>query len=189
MNISDSETLGIDKLTEVLSDYAIDRSEMHALISYIPKDANINRTAIEYEIQLLRILAVGWGINYYIKQDSFKQTLSESYWNSIREFSNNISSISALSSSALDSGFDYFEIIKQRLEIYLDEMRKHADSNEPTASIGPKFAQLCGHQNNAIIVWMGSKMFQSVLNQIKTYLSETKFISTNNTTNTQSGAQ
>lgn len=178
--------LTIDEITEKLISYSIDRYQMTTLLERIPPETQINRNVLEYEIQLLRILAVGWSIGYYTEDDLLKKALSESFWNSVRDFSNKLSSISSIS---MNLNFDYFVIIKLRLETYLNELGQQQDANDPTAVIGAKFAELCGHANDAIIIWLGGKMFQSVLSDIKGYLSGVKFVKDNHPFIIQSDTQ
>ena len=183
MTLPKTTSLNIDELTEILSDFAIDRTEMHELLSNFPSETGFNRTTVEYEIQILRILGVGWGISYFIHDKLLKKVLSESYWNSIQELSNNLSRIS---SASMSDEFNYFDVIKERLDTYLAETKSLAGSDDPATVIGPKFAELCGHANNAVVIWLGCKMFQSVFNHLKTYLSGVEFIESNSDLNNQS---
>lgn len=169
--------LTIDEITETLINFSIDRSDMQNFLCRFPTETTLNRTTIEYEIQILRILGTGWSINYFVHDKLLKKTLSESYWNSIKDFSHNLSTIS---SATMSKNFNYFDVIKQRLDEYLAELNIRKNMNEPTEVIGPKFAELCGHPENAVVVWLGSKMFQSVLYQIQTYLSGIQFIKNDN---------
>lgn len=179
--ITSPDTSNIEKLTETLVSYSIDRSEMNALLNCVSLDTKLNRTAIEYEIQIVRIIGVGWSINYYVQDNLLKHALSESYWNSIQELSNNISAISSVS---INQEFNYFQIIKQRLDTYLKEFNLNTNADQPTAVIGPKFAMLCGHPKDPVAEWLGNKMFQSVLNTINTCLSNAKFVENNYSQNT-----
>lgn len=183
MTLPKKASLNIDELTEILSEFAIDRTEMYNLLTNFPSETDLNRTTIEYEIQILRILGVGWGISYFIHDELLKQALSESYWNSIQEFANNLSSISSVSMS---QEFNYFDVIKERLGIYLAETKFLTGDDDPATVIGPKFAELCDHPNDAVVIWLGCKMFQAVFNQLKTYLSGVEFINPNSASNNQS---
>ena len=166
-------TLTIEELSDKLLNFSIDREDVRDLLSHISQDSKINHTSVEYELHLLRIIAVGWSFNYYIQDFHLKQILSKKYWNSIQEFSNNISSVS---SATIDETFNYFQIIKQRMDTYLGEFKNLKNSTDPTEVIGPKFAQLCGHSGEAIVIWAGSRMFQNVLNNIKIFISEAQLV-------------
>jgi hypothetical protein len=183
MTVTSNATLNIREISEKLSDYAIDRAEMKFLLDCLPPEIKINHTTIEYELQLLRILAVGWSINYYVQDDLLKQSISEYYWNLIQQFSNNISTIS---SASTNQAINYFQIIKQRLDTYLDEFNNLKQADDPTTVIGPIFAELCGHPENAIVIWLGSKMFQSILSKIKIFLSDAQFVTNSDSINPQS---
>lgn len=173
MTSTATHSLTIDEVTETLFNFSIDRSDMQELLSHFSVDAKFNRTAIEYEIQILRILVVGWGISYFVKDNVHKEALSESFWNSIRDFSQNLSTISKVS---MVKNFDYFDVMKQRLDTYIKQLNIQKNVNEPAAVVGPTFAELCGHSEEAVVVWLGNKMFKSVLYQIQTYLSNVQFV-------------
>lgn len=51
-----------------LFDFAVDREDTKALMARLPADTAANRVAVEYELQALRIISVGWSISYYLER-------------------------------------------------------------------------------------------------------------------------
>jgi len=97
MNESSLEKVSIEKASEDLFDFAIDRSDIKMILQSLPEDIKINRVSLEYEIQLLKILAVGWSISFFLDESSLKKELSESFWNAVQNFSQSISTLSSSS--------------------------------------------------------------------------------------------
>jgi len=167
MNESSLKKISIEKASDDLFDFAIDRSDIKLILQNLPNDIKINRVSMEYEIQLLKILAVGWSIPFFLDKSSLKKVLSESFWNAVQNFSQ---SISKLSSSSTAGNVDYFNILKERLGTYLNALNSIADGPDPLSAIGPKFAELCGSKNNAHIMLAGSKVFNFSIGGVKSYL-------------------
>ncbi|MDL2121740.1 MAG: hypothetical protein LWX51_01370 [Deltaproteobacteria bacterium] len=166
MSESSLEKVSIEKASEDLFDFAIDRSDIKLILQNLPEDIKINRVSIEYEIQLLKILAVGWSISFFLDENSLKKELSESFWNAVQSFSQ---SISMLSSSSAGKEIDYFNTLKERLDTYLNTLNLIPDNPDPLASIGPKFAKICGSKDNAHIMLSGSKVFNLSVGSVKNY--------------------
>jgi hypothetical protein len=167
MNESSLKKISIEKASEDLFDFAIDRSDIKLILQNLPEDIKINRVSMEYEIQLLKILAVGWSIPFFLDKSSLKKELSESFWNAVQSFSQ---SISTLSSSSTGKGIDYFNTLKERLDTYLNALNSITDGPDPLLAIGPKFAEICGSKNNAHIMLSGSKVFNLSIGGVKNYL-------------------
>ena len=167
MNESSLKKVSIEKASEDLFDFAIDRSDIKLILQNLPEDIKINRVSMEYEIQILKILAVGWSIPFFLDKSSLKKELSESFWNAVQSFSQ---SISTLSSSSTGQGIDYFNTLKERLDTYLNALNSITDGPDPLLAIGPKFAEICGSKNNAHIMLSGSKVFNLSVGGVKNYL-------------------
>ncbi|MBW2570759.1 MAG: hypothetical protein JRE47_15720 [Deltaproteobacteria bacterium] len=136
MNESSLKKVSIEKASEDLFDFAIDRSDIKLILQNLPEDIKINR-------------------------------VSESFWNAVQSFSQNIS---ALSSSSAGKEIDYFNTLKERLNTYLNTLNFIPDNPDPLASIGPKFAEICGSKDNAHIMLSGSKVFNFSVGGVKNYL-------------------
>jgi len=172
MNESSLEKVSIEKASEDLFDFAIDRSDIKLILQNLPEDIKINRVSLEYEIQLLKILAVGWSISFFLDESSLKKELSESFWNAVQSFSQ---SISVLSSSSAGKEIDYFNTLKERLNVYLNALNLITDGPDPLIAIGPAFAKICGDEDNANIILSGSKVFNFSVGNVKNYLESVQF--------------
>ena len=152
---------------EHLFQYAIHRDDMKLILDALPLPIPEKRVALEYEIQLLRIISVGWAIAYYLADSSLKTPLGHQYWENIRSFSSTLSSSASLT---VGSDIDYFDILKQRLDLYVGAMDAAGKISEPAVAIGPAFADVCGDKDDACAILAGSKMFSMSINAVREYL-------------------
>lgn len=150
-----------------LFQYAIDRGEMNAILDSLPPEITEKRAAMEYEIQLLRIISVGWAIAFYLADSSLKERLGQHFWENIRTFS---STLSASASLTVGSEIDYFDVLKQRLDHYVGTLDAAGKIPDPAMAIGPAFAGICGDRDDACAVLAGSKMFSLSINAVREYL-------------------
>ncbi|MBU2521649.1 MAG: hypothetical protein KKD50_05415 [Proteobacteria bacterium] len=167
MNEASLEKVSVEKASEDLFDFAIDRSDIKLILQSLPENKKINRVSVEYEIQLLKILAVGWSISFFLDESSLRKELSESFWNALHSFSQQISGIS---SSSTGKEIDYFNILKERSDTYLKVLNLYTDGSDPLAVIGPTFAEICGNEQDAHIIFLGSKVFNLSVGGVKKYL-------------------
>ncbi len=164
------ESLSIEKMAGDLSSFAIDRRDLKELLAAIPADSRLNPTTVEYELQLLKILSIGWALSFFMPvTDKNKGPLTLAFWENIREISGNIST---LTQTTTGKTVDYFEILKDRLSIYLGAMQKNPDTSQnPAVIIGPVFASVCQSENNPAAILTGTKMFTLTLGAVKEYLN------------------
>ncbi|MEA1968827.1 MAG: hypothetical protein U9N77_11500 [Thermodesulfobacteriota bacterium] len=169
MGQAKKEPLSIEKLAANLATYAIDRDDLKMLIQAVPEESNLNITTVEYELQILKILSVGWGISFYMPGGENKTKLTQLFWQHIREISKNISNITETTTG---QSIDYFLILKERLDIYVKNMQKNPNgTTDPSLLMGPAFADACGCPDNAVAILTGTKMFALSLGGIKEYLN------------------
>ncbi|OEU65731.1 MAG: hypothetical protein BBJ57_11775 [Desulfobacterales bacterium PC51MH44] len=157
----------IEKAGEDLLSFAIDREDVKWLMAHLPEEAEIKRGTVEYELQILKIISVGWSISYYLENSPQKNQLLELYWNAVYEFSQSISTTTGL---MIGHDIDYFQILKGRLDMYVDAMAKKPDVPEPAVVIGPEFARTCGNVDDIFTFMTGSKMFIATIRRVKEYL-------------------
>ncbi len=69
---------------------------------------------------------------------------------------------------------DYFEILKERLDMYVKTLEQHPDVQDPATVIGPEFARTCGKAEDIFTFMAGSKMFMSSVGHVKEYLETIK---------------
>jgi hypothetical protein len=170
MDKDKKEHISVLKLAQDLATFAIDRTDLKQLLAAIPEKTDLNLTTIEYELQILKILSVGWAISFYMAVTNKNKTvLTHEFWEFIRELSQNIST---LTQTTTGQDIDYFDILKLRLSKYVEIMEKRPEGTQHPANImGPAFADICNHNNDAIAILTGTKMFTLTLGAVKEYLN------------------
>ncbi|MEJ2658243.1 MAG: hypothetical protein P8012_13795 [Desulfobacterales bacterium] len=164
---SEDKPTEIEKLRDDLFNFAIDREDIKWLMKRLPEEANIKRSAVEYELQILKIISVGWSISYYLENHPFKNPLLELFWMAIYEFSQHLSKTTGL---MIDQDIDYFQTLKDRLDMYVQAMAQNTNVPEPAVVIGPEFARTCGNVDDIFTFMTGSKMFISTTGRVREYL-------------------
>lgn len=74
------EPLSVEKFGENLAAFAINRDDLKMLLTTVPDSEKSRLTTIEYELQILKILSVGWGIAFYMKEGEKKQSVTTIFW-------------------------------------------------------------------------------------------------------------
>ena len=171
MEHSEEKKSEIEKVRDVLFNFAIDREDIKWLMERLPKEANIKRSTVEYELQILKIISVGWSISYYLENNPHKNALLELFWMEIYEFSQQLSTTTEL---MIGQDIDYFQILKERLDMYVNTMAQTPEAPEPSTVIGPEFARTCGNEDDISTFMTGSKMFLSITGQVKEYFETIK---------------
>ena len=171
MENSEEKKTEIEKAGEDLFNFAVDREDVKALVANLPEEAEIQGVTVEYELQILKIISVGWSISYYLEKGPQKTQLAEIYWHAVQEFSRSIST-----STGLMTGheIDYFQILKNRLDMYLYALNENPYVSQPVSVIGPEFARNCGNVHDAFTILTGAKMFNATIGSVKEYFEATK---------------
>jgi hypothetical protein len=122
MKTSEEKKTGIEKAGEDLFNFAVDREDVKTLVANLPEEIDVQVVTVEYELQILKIISVGWSIAYYLEKGPQKTQLAECYWQEVQQFANNISA-----STGLVTGheIDYFQILKDRLDMYLAALNEN----------------------------------------------------------------
>ena len=168
------QPITIEAFAENLATFAVNRDDLKELLAALPATENISMTTVEYELQILKILSVGWGISFYMENNTHKATLTELFWQHIREFSK---TISQLTETTTGQQVDYFNILKQRMDGYVDIMKQNGrEGTEPSWIMGPAFADVCNCHDDAAVILTGTKMFTLTLGGIKEYLNAVEII-------------
>lgn len=168
MKAQNKDTLTIETLAQNLASFAIDRTDLKELISSLPKENDLNNNAVEYELGILKILSTGWGISFFMAEDKNKELLTQHFWEMIQEISKNISE---LAQTTTGIQVNYFDILKERLNIYVKKMQENPDQTiNPALIMGPAFAMICGAPDNALTILTGTKMFTLTLGAVKEYI-------------------
>jgi hypothetical protein len=157
----------MEKVCEDLFNYAIDREDVKWLMAHLAEEADVNRATVEYELQILKIISVGWSLSYYLAGSPQKEELSNLYWTAVSDFSKDLSSTTKMMTG---KKIDYFNILKERLDIYVKALEQHPDAQDPASVIGSEFAKNCGNADDIFTFMTGSKMFMSAVGRVKEYL-------------------
>ena len=171
MEDSEEKKAGVEKAGEDLFNFAINREDIKTLMTHLSEEADIKRGKVEYELQILKIISIGWSISYYLENGAQKNQLLESYWQAVHEFSQSISTTTGL---MIGNDIDYFQILKERLDIYVAAITQKPKAPEPAVIIGPEFARTCGNMDDVFTVMTGSRMFIATIGGVKEYLDTIK---------------
>ena len=155
---------------EQLFQFAIDRGDMKAILDALPPMPTEKRAALEYEIQLLRIVSVGWAVAFFLSEDSLKEPIGRLFWEHVRAFAETLSSSASLTVGA---EIDYFDMLKQRLDFYVGTLDGADHVSQPAMVIGPAFAEASGDKNDPCAILAGSKMFTHTIHAVREYLHAT----------------
>lgn len=162
----------IEQAGEDLFNYAIDREEIKWLIAALSKESQAKPSTVEYELQLLKIVSVGWSISYFMGGTPQKKaTLSELFWDHIHIFSRGLSETTGL---MIGQDIDYFTLLKERLDLYVTAMAGHEEATDPTTVIGPVFAGRCACEGDIFASMTGAKMFHGAVTRVRQYLEAVK---------------
>ncbi|MFO7556557.1 MAG: hypothetical protein R6W88_15260 [Desulfobacterales bacterium] len=167
MENSEEKKSEIENARDNLFNFAIDREDIKWLMEHLPKEADIKRDTVEYELQLLKIISVGWSISYYLGNSPHKDQLLELFWMAVYEFSQQLSTTTEL---IIGHDIDYFQVLRDRLDMYVEAMAQKPDAPEPAIVIGPEFARTCGNVDDVFTFMTGSKMFISTIGRVKEFL-------------------
>ena len=173
MENQEEDKSGIEKVGNDLFSFASDREDVKTLMALLPEQAEVKRETVEYELQILKIISAGWGITYFMEHSPLKEPLAECYWKTVYDYSKSLSETTAL---MIGQEIDYFQTLRDRLDMYIQAMQEKPDAPEPAVIIGPEFARSCGNVNDAFTVMTGSKMFIATIGSVKEYLEEINLI-------------
>lgn len=161
----------IEKTCDELFRFAIDRGNLQGLMAGLADASDVFRATVEHELQILKIISVGWSLSYYLPDSPLKTELTARFWQSLRDFSKDLTQTTKL---LIQQDVDFFDAVKNRFDGYLVEMQKKVDAPEPAVVIGPEFARVCGDADNAHAVMAGARMFIGTVGEVKTYLENLK---------------
>ena len=153
-------------------DFATDRDDVKWLLSQLSNQTQAKPVTVDYELQILKIVCVGWSISYFMSGTPKKKAqLLELFWQSVNAYACNLSQTTGL---MIGQDIDYFEILKVRLDHYVKIMAENSETTDPTATIGPAFAQQCGAVDDLFASITGAKMFSTTMNRVQRYLEAVK---------------
>jgi len=169
----DKNTEGYKSVVEIaredLFNFAVDRDDIKTLITLLPKETECKPEAVEYELQLLKIISTGWSISFFLEETNHRDELAESFWKSIHDFSETLSETTQLMTG---QDINYFNILKERLDMYVEALTEKPEATEPAAVVGPEFAKVCGNADDIFAIMTGSRMFIITVASVKEYLEK-----------------
>ena len=56
----------VAQAAEDLFNFAIDREDVKWLLAHLHAEATVKRHSVEYELQILKLITVGWSIAFYL---------------------------------------------------------------------------------------------------------------------------
>jgi hypothetical protein len=168
MTTAKNSSTGLEKVSENLVNFSVDRDDLNRIMTLLPEDEAIHRVTVEYEIPLLKIVSVGWAIAFFMEDQPAKKALLESFWQAIDEFSKGLSDVTNLTTGA---DINYFHMIKERVDTYVQALNMQPDAKDPAAVIGPTFAGICNTPDNAHVIMTGNRVFNAAIIGVKEYLA------------------
>jgi hypothetical protein len=163
----------VDRAGDNLFNFAVDRKDIKTFIAHLPHEVQCKPATVEYELQILKIISVGWSISFYLENHPHKSELAELFWKAVLENSESLSETTGLMTG---HDIDYFQILKDRLDMYVAALTEKPDATEPAAVIGPEFARACGNIDDVYTVMTGSRMFIAIVGSVKEYLETIKLL-------------
>ncbi|OGR00205.1 MAG: hypothetical protein A2511_03170 [Deltaproteobacteria bacterium RIFOXYD12_FULL_50_9] len=160
-------TAEINQAVDDLFNFAFDREDVKWLMANLVTESEAIRAGIEHELQLLKIISVGWSISYCLADSPIKKPLAEHYWRAVYTFSQTLSQTAGL---MIGQDIDYFQTVRKRLDMYVMALNEKTTVKEPAMVIGPEFAKMCKKDDEIFIIMAGSKMFVSTIARVKTFL-------------------
>lgn len=158
-------------IVEDLCGYCLERDDIKWVAAGVPEDSGIEQNKLEYELQILKIVTVGWSISFFLEREPVKTPLLEAYWQNVNELANNLSQATAMMTSA---DVDYFQVIRSRLDDYVQAAAR-GKQNDPASAIGSEFAGHCGDKDSIFASLAGGKLFMSVCRGVKEYMQAAGF--------------
>jgi hypothetical protein len=162
----------VEQAGEDLFDFATDRDDVKWLLDQLSNQTQAKPATVDYELQILKMVCVGWSVSYFMSGTPKKKAhLLELYWRAVNAFACDLSQTTGL---MIGQDIDYFKILKTRLDHYVKIMAESPDTADPTAVIGPAFAQRCGAADDLFASITGAKMFSTTMNRVRRYLEAVK---------------
>jgi len=169
-----------------LFDFAIDREDVKWLLAKPPEEHKLSKDTMEYELQILKIISTGWSISFYLAEHPLKLQVAEHFWGHVHSFSDTITSTTELT---IGKKVDYFNVLKERLDMYLNSLTGLTDETDPLSIMGPEFAKSCGDKDDVFAMLTGSKMFAATLKRVKDFLETIDELDQNNGINQGNDAE
>lgn len=157
----------LQQAAEDLFHFAIGRGDTKWLMARLPAEAGVKPATVEYELQILKIISVGWSITFFLEEWPQKNALATCFWEAVREFAQGLSTTTEMMTG---QDIDYFQTLKDRLNAYVEALRLNPEADNPAEVIGPEFARTCGNRDDLFAVFTGGRMFSEATSRAREYL-------------------
>ncbi len=157
----------VEKISQELFNYAIDREDVAWLVNNHSEHSRVDPSSLEYELQLLKIVGTGWNVMYAMGNSPYKEAVSGFFWSAVHKFS---AKISEDAGNLAGKKIDYFQILKDRLEMYIQALKNNIGEKDPAKPFGEAFAAQCANRADLYAFMAGAKMFSSISMRVKEYL-------------------
>ncbi|MCW7755125.1 hypothetical protein OOT00_14145 [Desulfobotulus sp. H1] len=164
--MEEKETM--QELSESLVAYATHSKDILPFVEALPEESRIARPTMEYEMRMLKILSVGWGLAFILSDHPARIELSEAFWHRISSLSKEIDEICKASGTEID----YFAALRKRLDIYVSALSGAKDPGDPGIEVGSCYAELCGDAEDTYALVAGRRVFTGVLSSLHEYLKD-----------------
>lgn len=158
-------------MVEDLCGYCLERDDIKWIAAGVPEDCGLEQNRLEYELQILKIVTVGWSIAFFLEKEPVKKPLLEAYWQNMNELASNLSQATAV---MISKDVDYFQVIKTRMDDYVQAAAR-GKGKDPASAIGLEFACHCGDQDSIFASLAGGKLFMNVCRGVKDYMEAAGF--------------
>lgn len=158
-------------IAQDLCEYALEREDIKWIADTVPESAGHSQSKLEYELQLLKIITVGWSISFCLGNDPAKEETAGIFWKNVNEVSGGLSQATSL---FIGKDIDYFSEIRTRLDRYVLAVSS-AKGDNPAIAIGPEFASHFGNPEDLCASLAGSKMFMAAFAGVRQYLQAAGF--------------
>ena len=99
--ISSKKKVTVEEASHNLLNFSVNREALARALEYFPYGEDVNPVTIEYELQVLRIVSVGWGVAFFMEEHPKKEALTETFWNGVQAFAGAISSLNTAMKSSI----------------------------------------------------------------------------------------
>ena len=156
----------VERISQDLFNYAIDREDVAWLVHSHSEHSRVDSSTLEYELQILKIVGTGWNVMYAMENSPYKESVSGLFWSAVHKFSANISEDAG---NLAGKKIDYFQTLKDRLEMYIKALKDNSSEKDPAKPVGEAFAAQCGYLDDLYAFMAGAKMFSSISMMVQQY--------------------
>lgn len=157
----------LENMIGTLVRHSLTADELFPLIQGLPETSAIPQSRLEYELRILKILSMGWGLSYYLDEGEVKEKIVTGFWKEIFLFSGELDQVAG----ATGLNLSYFSLLQERFTAYLARVEA-LPLKDIIKIMGLACADFCGDENDSYIFVVAKKVFADTLTTLQTYLGE-----------------